>query len=288
MRIYGLIPRLPTAICLALCLALGACADDQGNNWLGYAEGDVVNVAAPAPGWVIHEAVTRGSMVKPGTPLFDLDDTAEKAAVAQAQAQIKQTDELLAQAQANLVLTRKTLKRQAGLVHQSFSSQQAYDQAKANNDSALADVARYTAQQAQTQAQLVAAEYQLAQRHITARVAGQVQDIYFRPGEYAPAMTPVVSLLPPQNIYVRFFVPEVEFSSIHLGDKVTITCDGCTPATATISFIAAHEEYTPPVVFSLNSRSKLVYKVEARAPGGLKLNPGQPVDVTPAVSDAAK
>jgi HlyD family secretion protein len=94
-------------------------------------------------------------------------------------------------------------------------------------------------------------------------------------------MTPVISLLPPQNVYVRFFVPENQFAKIHLGDKVRIGCDGCADIVATISFIAAQEEFTPPVIFSLGSREKLVFKVEARAPAGLKLNPGQPVDVRP-------
>jgi HlyD family secretion protein len=88
-------------------------------------------------------------------------------------------------------------------------------------------------------------------------------------------------MLPPQNVYVRFFVPENQFSKIHLGGKVKIGCDGCAETVATVTFIAAREEFTPPVIFSIGSREKLVFKVEARAPDGLKLNPGQPVDVRP-------
>ena len=95
-------------------------------------------------------------------------------------------------------------------------------------------------------------------------------------------MTPVVSILPPENIFVRFFVPETEFAHLKLGQRVSISCDGCAPnITATVTFIASQEEFTPPVIFSIGSREKLVFKVEARAPGGLKLNPGQPVDVRP-------
>ena len=104
-----------------------------------------------------------------------------------------------------------------------------------------------------------------------------MQDIFFRPGEYAPAMTPVVSILPPGNVYVRFFVPETEFSKVKLGQKVSVTCDGCGQAiTATVTFIAAQEEFTPPVIFSIGNREKLVFKVEARAPGGLRCIPGNP------------
>jgi len=111
---------------------------------------------------------------------------------------------------------------------------------------------------------------------------GRVQDVYFREGEYVPAMTPVVSVLPPKNVYVRFFVPEDQFARIHLGQKVKIHCDGCADnIVGTIAFIASQQEYTPPVIFSNQSRGQMVFKVEARAPGGLKLNPGQPVDVDP-------
>jgi HlyD family secretion protein len=95
-------------------------------------------------------------------------------------------------------------------------------------------------------------------------------------------MTPVVSILPPKNIYVRFFVPETEFAHVKLGQRVSIGCDGCAAGiTATVTFIAQQEEFTPPVIFSIGSREKLVFKLEARAPGGLKLNPGQPVQVRP-------
>jgi HlyD family secretion protein len=92
----------------------------------------------------------------------------------------------------------------------------------------------------------------------------------------------VVAILPPENIFVRFFVPEPEFARVKLGQRVRITCDGCADnITATITFIAQQEEFTPPVIFSQNNREKLVFKLEARAPGGLKLSPGQPVEVRP-------
>ena len=96
-----------------------------------------------------------------------------------------------------------------------------------------------------------------------------------------PASTPVVSVLPPANVYVRFFVPESQLPKVKLGQKVQINCDGCKPMTATITFIAAQAEFTPPVIFSIDNREKLVFKLEARAPGGLHLHPGQPVQVKP-------
>jgi HlyD family secretion protein len=272
--------RLPLTLALALLLA--GCGQDKHSAWLGYAEGDYAFVSAPLAGWMTSVKVQRGDWVKPGDLLFALDDTSQIAARDSASAAIAQAQGQMAQAEANLDLAKKQLARQEGLLRASATSKQAYDLAKSTRDSAAAQVSQIEAAQNQARAALDNALYQLSQRQVVSRTTGRVQDVYFRQGEYAPAMTPVVSVLPPQNVYVRFFVPENQFAKIHLGDKVKIGCDGCLGnIVATISFIASKEEFTPPVIFSIGSREKLVFKVEARAPAGLKLNPGQPVDVRP-------
>jgi HlyD family secretion protein len=266
---------------IALVFLLAGCGQNDDGAWLGYAEGDYAFVSAPLAGWITSVKVQRGDWVKEGDLLFALDETSQIAARDSALAAIAQAQGQMAQAEANLDLARKQLVRQEGLLRASATSKQAYDLAKSSYDSAAAQVSQITAAENQARAALDSAHYQLAQREVVSRTAGRVQDVYFRQGEYAPAMTPVVSVLPPQNVYVRFFVPENQFAKIHLGDKVKIGCDGCADIVATVNFIAAREEFTPPVIFSVGSREKLVFKVEARAPGGLKLNPGQPVDVRP-------
>jgi len=111
-------------------------------------------------------------------------------------------------------------------------------------------------------------------------VSGSVQQIYYRPGELVPAGRPVVSLLPPGNIKIRFFVPETALAKVALGQAVSIRCDGCkADVPAKVTFISRSSEFTPPVIYSLDERSKLVYLIEARTetPGDLRV--GQPVDV---------
>jgi HlyD family secretion protein len=66
---------------------------------------------------------------------------------------------------------------------------------------------------------------------------------------------------------VRFFVPETSSARVNLGQNVRVSCDGCKDRPAKISFIAQQEEFTPPVIFSSDVRDKLVFKLEARAPG---------------------
>ena len=265
-----------------LMTALAACGRNDDHAWLGYAEGDTAFVAAPQAGWVANLRVERGVDVKSGDLLFSLDDTNQTAARDQARAAIAQAQGQMGQAQASLALAKTDLTRQSGLLRAGATSKQAYDQAKSAYDTAAALVKQIDAAEQQARATLSGAAYQLSERDVVSRTSGRVQDIFFRPGEYAPAMTPVVSILPPGNVYVRFFVPETEFAKVKLGQKVSVSCDGCAKdITATISFIAAQEEFTPPVIFSVGNREKLVFKIEARAPGGLKLHPGQPVDVRP-------
>ena len=130
---------------------------------------------------------------------------------------------------------------------------------------------------------LAQADWRLGQRAIVAPLAGRVNDTYFVVGDFVPAGSPVVSLLPAANVKVRFYVPEPMLGRLHPGQTVSFTCDSCgAPMSATVSFIADRAEFTPPVLYSKENRAKLVFLVEARpaAEVAAKLNPGQPVDVT--------
>ena len=266
---------------LPLLVLLSACEQKPNDAWLGYGEGDNAFISAPQPGWVTDMQVERGQTVRPGDVLFTLDSTTQQAGRDQAQAALVQARASLAQEISNHNFMQIELQRQNRLARDNAGTPELRDQAVNNENQSAARIAQLRAQISQVEASLNSAAYGLSQRKIVAQTQGPVQDIYFRPGEYVPASTPVLSVLPPANVYVRFFVPETQLAKIHLGQKVRISCDSCKPMAATITFIAAQEEFTPPVIFSVNNREKLVFKLEARAPGGLPIHPGQPVDVRP-------
>jgi HlyD family secretion protein len=291
--------------------------------WQGYAEADFVKVGPTQPGLLTAVFVARGDEVASGAPLFAQDDTDERAARDQAAQMLAQAEEQLAnlrdggkpteieQAEANLADARATLVRTAAdlsrgeaLLSPGFVTRQSIDQLRADHRSGEAKVEALEAALAQARAPLgrdreiegqrnaVAAshaaldmaEWRLGQRRVVAPAGGRVADVLARPGETMAAGAPVVSLLPPGNIFVRFFVPEAAFSTLRRGDRVVLACDGC-PAdlSATISFISPQAEYTPPLIYSESSKTKLVFLVEARprpdqASG---LNPGQPIEVRP-------
>jgi HlyD family secretion protein len=129
------------------------------------------------------------------------------------------------------------------------------------------------------------AEWRLSQRRVVAAVEGIVTDVLARPGETLDAGAPVVSILPQKNVFVRFFVPESALASIHYGDEVELAFDHCPGdfLTATVQFISPQAEYTPPVIYSEETRAKLVFRVEARPrpDQAALLNPGQPITVRP-------
>jgi HlyD family secretion protein len=265
----------------ALLLVLFGCSPPPDRAWLGYGEGDFVYVAAPQPGWLRELEVERGTEIHRNQLLFVLDSTSQQASHDQAEAALAQSRAALNQERANLDYARAELTRQNNLARDGAGVPSQRDLAQSNYQQSKARISQLEAQIGEMQASLSGAAYGLSQRQIVSETDGSIQDIYFRPGEYVPASTPVLSVLPPANVYVRFFVPETQLAKVHLGEKVRISCDGCKPMTATITFIAAQEEYTPPVIFSIGNREKLVFKLEARAPGGLPLHPGQPVDVSP-------
>jgi HlyD family secretion protein len=130
-------------------------------------------------------------------------------------------------------------------------------------------------------ARLEQAQWALAQKRQAAPAGGLVFDTLFQVGEYVPAGRPVVSLLPPGNIKVRFFVPEPALSRLRVGQAVTVQVDGGASLTATIDYLAPRAEYTPPVIYSRETRAKLVFLAEARpaAADAARLHPGQPVEV---------
>ena len=132
------------------------------------------------------------------------------------------------------------------------------------------------------EAALAKAEWDLSQKRRSAARDSLVFDTLYREGEWVAAGRPVVALLPPQNIKVRAFVPETRIATIHIGDRVRVAVDGIgEPFTGKVSYISPRAEYTPPVIYSREARSKLVFMIEAvfDPKTAENLHPGQPVDV---------
>lgn len=265
--------------------ALGIASCGNGGEtkaWLGYAEGENALIAPPEAGWITKMAVTRGQSASKGALLFTLEARGQQASQGAAQAGVESAQDATRVADADVVRAQKELVRQRALAKIGGTARRDLEVAQAAFDAAQARRKQADSLAAQAQAQLEGVAFGLSERNVTARVGGRVEDIYAQEGEFAAAGTPVLSLLAPQNVYARFYIPEKDLSQVKQGQRVFIKCDGCADTlTATITFIASESEFTPPVIYSVQNRAKLVFKAEARMEGGLNLRPGLPLDVTP-------
>lgn len=298
-----------------------ACSNEPSDAFQGYGEGEYVYVASPYAGRLDKLDVARGAQVAAGATLFILEHGVEQAGVDAAEAKVKSAEAVIANlagakrkpeldalraqiesARAALRLAKTQLDQKKRLFTSGYISQDALDVSKANYDRDAAQLVQMEAQLRSglqsvgrepeieaaranyeaARAELVQARVKLEQKTAAAPAAALVQDTFYREGEWVPGGSPIVSLLPPGNIKVRFFVPEAVVGRLRVGDPVRVSCDGCaTPVQARVSFVSPQAEYTPPVIYSRESRAKLVFMIEAR-PGGAdarKLHPGQPVDV---------
>lgn len=304
---------------IALTIVTAACAPaDKTGAYVGYVEAEYIYVAAPQSGWLQEAPLRAGDVVAAGDILFELDQDQQKAAfdeaagrAAQADAQARdiatgaRRDEIAAleaqleEAKARYVQAKAEMDRWLPLVEEGNASLARGDQVTADNKAALArvkaaqeaiEVARLAgrdaaqeaaaAASASAEAALEQAEWRLGQRRIHAQTGGRIEEIYHRKGEFIQAGTPVVAMLPPGNLKIRFFVPQADLPTIAVGRSVTVKSDGsAAPLNAVISHIASEAEFTPPVIYSAGSREKLVFLVEARLENGGQLRPGLPVDI---------
>ena len=243
---------LAFAALAAFALPLAGC-NDKPPSYQGWIEANLIFVGADENGRIEALAVKEGDRIEARAPLFTLDTDLFKAD--------------LNMAMATLANAQQTFDRAQSLVRTGAGTQKDFDAAQA----ALR----------QAQAQVNTAQTRLARRSIVSPVSGTVEQVYYRPGEVVTASKPIVALLPPGNIKVRFFVPETELARIAYGVEVRVHCDACAgDITAKVSFIAKSAEFTPPVIYSQEERAKLVYLIEAlpRDPDNLRV--GQPVDVS--------
>lgn len=276
--------------------ALLGCAQPSSDALQGYGEADYIYVSSQDGGVIASLSVREGDAIAQGAPLFALDrervelsaqsaDAAQSAARARA---LNALNDAVRNAQASFALAQSNFDRTTRLSQEGFASTAQMDRDRAARDSARAlvqqaeaerDAATRDAAAAQAQARL--AQARVDDAIIAAPVLGSVERIFRRPGEVIAPGEPVLALLPPDNMKIRFFAPEPRIAQMNVGDEVAVACDGCAEnLRARISFIASEPQFTPPVIYSEDHREKLVFLVEARleTPGAVR--PGLPVDIT--------
>lgn len=237
---------------LALMLALAGCNERRDPGYQGWVEADMIFVSPDESGRITKLDIREGDEVQIGAPLYAVDDDLQ-------QADLNQNNATLANA-------KQTFDRAQSLSKTGSGTQ-------ANLDAAVSALRV-------AEARVNTSQTRLMRRKAFAPISGTIQQIYFREGEMVPAQRPVLSILPPGNMKIRFYVPETDLAKLAVGDVVRVACDNCAAdLTAKIYYIATTAEYTPPVIYSLDERNKLVYLVQARPNKPASVRVGQPVSV---------
>lgn len=265
---------------VSLALALVACGETRSDVMQGYGEADYLYLSSQESGVIGELYVREGDIVEAGGRVFRLDPERLSYSAQSAEARRAAAVQAVQTAQAEAVLARRNYARGAELYEQGF-----YPRARLDSDQAALAAANARLAQARREASAAGAETGLAEERLedlagAAPTGGTIERIFHRAGEVVAAGEPIVALLPPQNMKVRFFAPQDLLSRLPVGARVTVSCDSCgEPVSAVVSFVAREPQFTPPVIYSLEQRDKLVFLVEARmeAPGPIR--PGMPLDV---------
>lgn len=253
---------------LMICLLCLSCAKQNKKTLPGYIEGEYTYIASGIAGTLLKIHVVRGQPIKKDALLYNLDPQPDLAFMESAKSNVEQLEPQVS-------LAKITLQRQKDLYTSNNTSKATLDQAQSDYDSKVKQLNS-------SQHVLTQAEWALQQKTIYSPITGYVFDTFFRVGEKVAANQPVLALLAPENIRVLFYMPEKQLSKIHLGQKITFTCDGCPKGnSATISYISPEAEYTPPIIYSQDTRYKLVFLIRATMSPNLavRFHPGQPVDI---------
>lgn len=265
---------------LSLAFLAAACGRETSNLLQGYGEADYIYLSSQETGVVSTLSVREGDVVEAGARIFSLDPDRLAFNEASARAQGAAASSAIRTAQAQATLAQRNYARGAELFDRGF-----YPRARLDSDRAAMDSANAQLAQARREAGAATAATGLARERLSdatgqAPAAGTIQQIYHRPGEVVAAGQPIVALLTPENMKVRFFAPEAMLAQLPVGTRVMVSCDGCAqPVEARVSFVATDPQFTPPVIYSLDQREKLVFLVEARFDTATPIRPGMPVDV---------
>lgn len=198
--------KLPTSVEVALVTRGDIALRIDATGYLSPVQS--VDVRPQVNGVVSQVLVTEGQGVTAGTPLFQLEDAAERAALAKADAQRLRDEAQLGEAE-------RSLKRALPLKGKHFLSPGDLDALESN-------VATLKASVAADRAAVTAAQVDLGYKRVYAAITGRIGNINVFPGSVVqPSMaTPMVNLVQLDPILASFTVSEADLATVEKARRV--------------------------------------------------------------------
>ncbi len=271
-----------SALAMSVVLALSACGNSK-TDFSGYIDTDMSYLSSSYPGRLQALNVQRGTLITATQKLFEVDPAYETLSTNIDQFNLDALKAEYEQTQNQIDYAKKRLGRERVMAKSDASSKDDVELALKNLDVLKNQLANISSKIEASRGVVERSLWQKSQKTGVAPSDGLIFDTYMQEGEYVQAGQPIVALITPKSLKVTFFVGEAELAQVKLASKVQVTMDGVQqPLTATVDYISSKAEYTPPVIFSREERTKLVFKVIARPESAdlQSIHLGQPVTVS--------
>jgi len=267
---------------LTFLLLLAGCGNRE-KAVSGTIEVDEVHVGPRSGGRVEKIFAWEGDRLRAGQPIVQLDASELRARRDFAAAQIDTAIHDADAQQAQLEFLRDDARRQQDLLKRKVVSPSDAERAGSSAKAQEKNVAAAKMRVAQARAQLADIDAQLAEMQVVAPSDSILEVLSVKVGDVLPGNREVATLILPQHLWVRVYVPEPWLGLIKVGEAVRVRVDSFPSKDfpGTIEQINRQAEFTPRNVQTVEDRIRQVFGVKIRLQNHEdKLRAGMSADVT--------
>jgi HlyD family secretion protein len=246
----------------------------------GRVEADEVDIDTKFAGRVAELLVDIGDRVAPGQILARMDTDDLQQSLSKSEAQIRQAQRAVDEAEANLVqqdtqrkLAEQEIDRTRTLLKNGWTTQEVADQRQQALDGAIAGLNAANARVLVARHALEAAEHdagfyrvEIADNTLVAPKPGRIQYRLANIGEVLPVGGKVFTMLDLSYVYMDIYLPTLEAGKVKIGTDARIVLDAYPdhPIPAKVSFVASQAQFTPKTVETQTERDKLMFRIRLR------------------------
>jgi RND family efflux transporter MFP subunit len=256
-------PKILGALAASMLALLAGC-NRQSNAVSGTIEVDEVHVASRSAGRVEKIFAWEGDTLKANTPIVQLEASELKARRSLAAAQINTAQHDVEAQSAQLEFLKADAQRQQDLLKRNTVSPSEAERAMSAAKAQEKNIAAAKARVEQALAQLADMDAQIQEMKIVAPADSILEVLSVKVGDVLPANREVATLILPERLWVRVYVPEPWLGLIKLNETVRVRVDSYPGRdfSGVVEQINRKAEFTPRNVQTVEDRIKQVFGVK--------------------------